>query len=44
MGLIEFLNTVAFYKSTKKEQAKRLEQAANKGYQTYIVAVLNEML
>ena len=44
MGLIEFLNTVAFYKSTKKEQSKRLEQAANKGYQTYIVAVLNEML
>lgn len=44
MELIEFLNTIAFYKTIKKEQSKRLEQAANKGYQSYIVAVLNEML
>ena len=44
MGLIEFLNTIAFFKVIKKDQNKRLEQAANKGYQSYIVAALNELL
>jgi hypothetical protein len=44
MELIEFLNTVAFYRTIKKEQQKRLEQSANKGYQAYIVAAINEML
>jgi len=44
MQLIEFLNTMAFYKTIKKEQQKRLEQAATKGYQVYMVAAINEML
>jgi hypothetical protein len=44
MPLIEFLNAMAFYKAKTKEWQKRLEDAAGKGFNPYIVACLNEML
>lgn len=44
MSLIEFLNAMAFYKAKTKERQKRLEDAASKGFNSYIVACLNEML
>lgn len=44
MPLIEFLNTIAFYKAKTKERQKRLEQSAAKGFNAYVVACLNEML
>lgn len=44
MPLIEFFNTVAYYKAQTQERNKRLEQAAGKGFQPYVIAVLNEML
>ena len=44
MPLIEFLNAMAFYKAKTKERQKRLEDAAAKGFNPYIVACLNEML
>ena len=44
MPLIEFLNAMAFYKAKTKERQKRLEDAAGKGFNPYIVACLNEML
>ncbi len=44
MPLIEFLNTIAFYKAKTKERQKRLEQSATKGFNAYVVACLNEML
>lgn len=44
MSLIEFLNAMAFYKAKTKERQKRLEDAASKGFNPYIVACLNEML
>jgi hypothetical protein len=44
MPLIEFLNTIAFYKAKGKERQKRLEQSAAKGFNAYVVACLNEML
>lgn len=44
MSLIEFFNAVAYYKAQTQERNKRLEQSANKGFQPYVVAVLNEML
>jgi hypothetical protein len=44
MPLIEFLNTISFYKTKTKERQKRLEDSAAKGFQSYVVACLNEML
>jgi hypothetical protein len=44
MPLIEFLNTIAFYKQKTKERQKRIEQAATKGFNAYVVACLHEML
>ena len=44
MPLIEFLNSMAFYKAKTKERQKRLEDAAGKGFNPYIVACLNEMI
>ena len=44
MSLIEFFNAIAYYKAQTQERNKRLEQSANKGFQPYVIAVLNEML
>ena len=44
MSLIEFFNAIAYYKAQTQERNKRLEQSANKGFQNYVIAVLNEML
>ena len=44
MPLIEFLNAMACYKAKTKERQKRLEDAAGKGFNPYIVACLNEMI
>ena len=44
MPLIEFLNTIAFFKAKVKERDKRIEQAAAKGFNAYVVACLHEML
>lgn len=44
MPVIEFLNTIAFYKQKTKERQKRIELAASKGFNAYVVAVLHEML
>ena len=44
MPLIEFLNTLSFHRTITKERNKRLEQAANKGFESYVCACLNEML
>lgn len=44
MPLIEFLNAMAFYKQQSKEKLKRLDQASAKGFETYVIACLNEML
>jgi len=44
MPLVEFLNTLAFHTTIKKQQQKRLEDAANKGFESYVCACLNELL
>jgi hypothetical protein len=44
MSLIEFFNAIAFYKAQTQERNKRLEQSANKGFNQYVIACLNEML
>jgi hypothetical protein len=44
MPLIEFLNAMAFYKQQSKEKLKRLDQASTKGFETYVIACLNEMI
>lgn len=44
MPLIEFLNTIAFFKQKTKERGKRIELAATKGFNSYVVACLHEML
>ena len=44
MKLVEFLNTLSFHRTISKERNKRLEQAANKGFESYVCACLNEML
>ena len=44
MGLIEFLNTLAFHTTIKKEQQKRLEKAAGQGFEAYVCACLNEII
>ena len=44
MPLIEFFNAIAYHKAQTQERNKRLEQSANKGFQPYVIAVLNEML
>lgn len=44
MSLIEFFNTIAFYKAKTSERNKRLESASAKGFNPYVVACLNEML
>jgi hypothetical protein len=44
MPLIEFLNTLAFHTTIKKEQQKRLEKAAGQGFEAYVCACLNEII
>jgi hypothetical protein len=44
MPLVEFLNAMAFYKQQSKEKLKRLDQASTKGFETYVIACLNEMI
>ena len=44
MQLIEFLNTISFHTTITKERNKRLDQAANKGFESYVCACLNELL
>lgn len=44
MPLIEFLNCIAFFKQKTNNRQKRIEQAANKGFNSYVVACLHEML
>ena len=44
MPIIEFLNTLAFHTTISKRRSKRLEQAANSGFEAYVCACLNELL
>jgi hypothetical protein len=44
MPIIEFFNTIAFHTTITKERNKRLDQAANKGFESYVCACLNELL
>jgi hypothetical protein len=44
MKLIEFLNTLSFHRTITKQRDKRLSEAANKGFESYVCACLNEML
>jgi hypothetical protein len=44
MKLVEFLNTLAFHRTITEERNKRLEQAANKGFEAYVCACLNELI
>ena len=44
MKLVEFLNTLAFHCTITEERNKRLEQAANKGFEAYVCACLNELI
>jgi hypothetical protein len=44
MPIVEFLNTLAFHTTITKQRNKRLEDAASKGFESYVCACLNEML
>ncbi len=44
MPLIEFLNSIAFFKQKTKDRQHRIEQASSKGFNSYVVACLHELL
>jgi hypothetical protein len=44
MPLKEFLNTLSFHITVKRQQQKRLEKAAQQGFESYVCACLNELL
>jgi len=43
MPIKEFLNTLSYHVTMKREQQKRLEKSAT-SFESYVMAVLNEML
>jgi hypothetical protein len=44
MKLIEFLNTLSFHRTITKARNQRLDQAAAKGFESYVCACLNELI
>ena len=44
MPLVEFFNTIAFHTTITKQRNKRLDKAAQKGFESYVCACLNELL
>jgi len=44
MPLIEFFNTLSIHTEIRNRREKRLEEAMKGGFESYVVAALNELL
>lgn len=44
MPIVEFFNTLSIHTEIKKRREKRLSDAIKGGFESYVVAALNELL